>query len=152
MPDDGSAQSSATWPLPKFSFEVNLYGDVASFQEVSGLASETQVIEYRGGNSPQFSTVKMPGIKKYGNITLKKGVFKSDSNFWDWYNQIAMNTIKRAPITISLLDETGAAAMVWTLANAWPTKITATDLKPNGNQITVDTIEIAHEGLAIANS
>jgi phage tail-like protein len=94
----------------------------------------------------------MPGIKKYGNVTLKKGVFKSDNKFWDWFNQIKMNTIKRVPVTISLLDEAGKPTMVWTLTNAWPTKITGTDLKAEGNEVAVETIEIAHEGLTIANS
>lgn len=63
-----------------------------------------------------------------------------------------MNTIKRVPVIISLLDETGKPTMVWTLANAWPTKITGTDLKAEGNEVAVETIEIAHEGLTIANA
>ena len=94
----------------------------------------------------------MPGIKKTGDVTLKKGVFKSDDKFWDWFNQIKMNSIKRVPVTISLLDESGSATMVWTLSNAWPTKITGTDLKSDGNEVAVESIEIAHEGLAIVNS
>ena len=60
-----------------------------------------------------------------------------------------MNTIKRVPVTISLLDEGRAPTMVWTLANAWPTKITGTDLKSDGNEVAVESIEIAHEGLKI---
>jgi phage tail-like protein len=63
-----------------------------------------------------------------------------------------MNTIKRVPVIISLLDETGNPTMVWTLNNAWPAKITGTDLKAQGNEVAVETIEIAHEGLTIANS
>lgn len=152
MADDGSAQSTAVWPLPKFYFQVKWDSNVMSFQEVSGLSTETQQIEYRHGDNPVFSTIKMPGIKKFGNITMKKGVFKSDNKFWDWYNQIKMNTIKRIPVTISLLDEAGKPTMVWTLTNAWPTKVTGTDLKAEGNEVAVESIEIAHEGLTIANS
>jgi len=151
MSDDGSAQSTTVWPLPKFHFEVKWDSEVMSFQEISGLDIEAQPIEYRHGDSPEFSTIKMPGIKKTGNVTMKKGVFKSDNKFWDWFNQIKMNTIKRVPVTISLLDETGAPTMVWTLANAWPTKIQATDMKSDGNEVAVESIEIAHEGLVIAN-
>ena len=62
-----------------------------------------------------------------------------------------MNTIKRLPVTISLLDEGGNATMVWTLTNAWPTKITGTDLKSEGNEVAIESIEIVHEGLTIAN-
>jgi len=152
MADDGSAQSTTVWPLPKFYFQVKWDANVMSFQEVTGLSTETQQIEYRHGDNPVFSTIKMPGIKKFGNITMKKGVFKSDNKFWDWYNQIKMNTIKRIPVTISLLDEAGKPTMVWTLTNAWPTKITGTDLKAEGNEVAVESIEIAHEGLTIANS
>jgi phage tail-like protein len=63
-----------------------------------------------------------------------------------------MNTIKRVPVTISLLDEAGAPTMVWTLTNAWPTKITATDLNAEGNEVAIESIDIAHEGLTIANA
>lgn len=152
MADDGSAQSTSVWPLPKFYFQVKWDSNLMSFQEVSGLDTETQVIEYRHGDNPVFSTIKMPGIKKFGNITMKKGVFKSDNKFWDWYNSIKMNTIKRIPVTISLLDEAGKPTMVWTLNNAWPTKVTGTDLKADGNEVAVESIEIAHEGLTVANS
>jgi phage tail-like protein len=152
MADDGSAQSTTVWPLPKFYFQVKWDSQVMQFQEISGLDVEAQPIEYRHGDSKEFSTIKMPGIKKNGNVTMKKGVFKSDNKFWDWFNQIKMNTIKRVPVTISLLDETGSPTMVWTLANAWPTKITGTDLKSDGNEVAVESIEIAHEGLTIANA
>ncbi len=152
MADDGKTQSATVWPIPKFRFEVKWNKDVMSFQEVSGLDVEAQPIEYRHGDSPAFSVLKMPGIKKYGNITMKKGVFAKDNKFWDWFNQIKMNTIERIPVTISLLDEEGKPTMVWSLTNAWPTKITGTDLKSDGNEVAVETIEIAHEGLTVANA
>jgi len=153
MADDGSKQATDTtlWPLPKFRFQVKWDDKEMSFEEVSGLDVEAQPIEYRAGNSPVFSTVKMPGLKKYGNVTMKKGIFKSDNKFWDWLNQIKMNTIKRVPVTISLLDEEGSPTMIWKLQNAWPTKITGTDLKAQGNEVAVESIEIAHEGITIEN-
>ena len=151
MADDGSNQSTAVWPIPKFRFEVRWDDAVILFQEVSGLDVEAQPIEYRHGSNPAFDVIKMPGIRKYSDVTMKKGVFRSDNRFWDWFNQIKMNTIKRKPVTISLLDEAGAPTMVWTLANAWPTKITGTDLKSTGNEAAVETIVIAHEGLTVAN-
>jgi len=149
MADDGSAQSKVVWPLPKFYFQVKWGDQEMKFQEVSGLDMEAQPIEYRHGDSKEFSVIKMPGIKKTGNVTMKKGVFKKDNKFWVWFSDIKMNIIKRVPVTISLLDEGGAPAMIWTLANAWPTKITGTDLKSDGNEVAVESIEIAHEGLKI---
>lgn len=146
--------NSATWPLPKFRFEVDFGAGMnkVSFQEVSGLEAENQIIEYRHSNSRQFSAIKMPGIAKYGNVTLKKGVFVNGSAFWNWIDQIKMNTIKRRTIVIKLLDEAGGVTMQWTLNNAWPTKITSTDLKSDGNEVAVDTLEIAHEQLIISNT
>lgn len=122
------------------------------FQEVSGLDAQSEEIKYRHGDSPEFSTIKMPGMKKVGNVTMRKGTFKSDNKFWDWFNQIKMNTIKRLPVTISLLDETGSPTMVWSLTNAWPTKITGTDLKSEGSEVAIETLEIVHEGLTVASS
>ncbi len=98
MADDGSVQSTSVWPLPKFYFSVKWGDQAMSFQEVSGLDTEAQIIEYRHGDNPVFSTIKMPGIVKTGNVTMKKGVFLNDNKFWVWYNQIKMNTIKRLAI------------------------------------------------------
>ena len=151
MPDDVSAQSAATWPLPKFYFQVEWDSTPMSFQEVSGLDVEVQAIEYRHGNSREFSVVTMPGLKKTGNVTMKKGVIRSDGKFWESFGQIGTNTIKRVPVTISLLNQAGAPTMVWTLTNAWPTRITGTDLKLDGSEMAVESIEVAHEGLTVAN-
>jgi phage tail-like protein len=60
-----------------------------------------------------------------------------------------MNTIERWAVIIKLLDQNGDAVVTWTLNNAWPTKISATDLKSDGNEVAIDSIEIAHEGLTI---
>jgi phage tail-like protein len=139
------------WPLPKFYFSVVIDGEECPFQEVSGLETETQTIEYRHENSKIFSAIKMPGIAKYGNVTLKKGSFTKNNSFWSWYSQIKMNAIKRATIVINLLDEKGNATMTWTLQNAWPTKITGVEIKSDGNEVSVDSIEIAHEGISIKN-
>lgn len=151
MATDGSTQSDNVWPIPQFHFKVELDGIGNSFQEVSGLNVESTPIEYRAGDSKAFSPVKMPGLKKHGNVTLKKGVFVNDNKFWEWFNAIKMNVIARKPMTISLLDEEGNATMVWKLLNAWPTKITGADLKSTGNEVAVETIEVVHEGLTIEN-
>lgn len=137
--------------MPKFYFQVKIDNTEITFQEVSGLDMEAQVIEYRHGNSSEFSTIKMPGLKKSGNVTLKKGVFKGDNFLWTWFAEVKLNTIERKTVVISLLDELNKPTMVWTLKNAWPTKITGTDLKSDGNEVAVETLELAHEGIAITN-
>jgi len=146
-------KQDAVWPLPKFYFSVKL-GDLpdVTFQEVDGLDSETQIIEYRHGNSPVFYPIKMPGLGRVGNVTMRKGIFVNDNNFWSWYSSIKMNTIKRQTVVINLLDENGAPKRTWTLNNAWPTKITGTDMKSEGNEVAVESIEIAYETLDVKAS
>lgn len=143
---------TSNWPLPKFHFSVD-FGNITNipFQEVSGLETETQIIEYRHSASPSFSAIKMPGIVKVGNVTFKRGVFVNDNSFWNWLNNIKMNVVKRQNITVKLLDESGSPTMTWILQNAWPTKISATDLKSDGNEVAIEVIEVAHEGLVIHN-
>jgi phage tail-like protein len=152
MADDGSKQGP-TWPMPKFRFEVDLGTELkgVAFQEVSGMDVENQIIEYRNSNSPLFSPEKMPGLVKYSNVSMKRGVFVNDNSFWNWHAEIKMNTIKRRTVIIRLLDETGKVTMQWSLNNAWPTKISSTDLKSDGNEVAIDTLEIAYEELVIAN-
>ena len=145
----GEVQDS-NWPLPKFYFSVTLGADdKVSFQEVDGLESETQVIEYRHGNSPIYAPIKMPGLAKVGNVTMRKGIFVNNNKFWAWYSEIKLNTIARRTVVVNLLDETGNPKMVWTLNNAFPTKVTGTDLKSEGNEVAVESIEIAYETLVV---
>lgn len=140
-----------TYPLVKFHFSVEWGGTNIGFTEVSGLDIETQVIEYRSGASPEFSKIKMPGLQKYSNITLKRGSFANDNEFYQWYNTVNLNTIERRDITISLLNEEHEPVVVWKVKNAFPIKVQSTNLKGDGNETAIETLEIAHEGLTIQN-
>ncbi|RGN31248.1 phage tail protein [Bacteroides oleiciplenus] len=152
MAEDGAAQSASTqaWPLPSFYFKVSVtdVGDI-SCSEVSGLETEYEMIEYRAGDSPIFTKQKMPGMRKASDVTLKKGVFKDDKAMWDWINSIKLNTIKRATVTISLLDESGKPVKTWELTNAWPKKITVEGFKADGNTAAIETLILAHEGVTV---
>jgi len=150
MADERSTEAGPLWPLPQFHFRVQWGTDTMSFQEVSGLDVETQPIEYRHGDGPEFSAIGMPGIKKAGKIIMKRGVFDSSGNIRNWLERIETNAIERKAATITLIDESGAPAMRWTLANAWPTKVTGTKPRPEGSEVAIESIEFAHEGLTIA--
>jgi phage tail-like protein len=141
------------WPMPKFGFEVTIgsQSSAASFQELSGLDTETQPIEYRNNDSKLFSSIKMPGVSRVGNVTLKKGLFMNDNSFWDWYNSIKMNTIKKETVTIQLMDEKRKPTMTWTLTNALPVKITGTDLKSDNNEVAIESLELVFEEFTIRN-
>ena len=152
MAEDGAAQSGTTqaWPLPSFYFKVSVtdVGDI-SCSEVSGLETEYDMIEYRAGDSPVFTKQKMTGMRKASDVTLKKGIFKDDKAMWDWINSIKLNTIKRATVTISLLDESGKPVKTWELTNAWPKKITVEGFKADGNTAAIETLILAHEGVTV---
>ena len=154
MADNGSAQSASTqaWPLPSFYFKVSIsnVGDI-SCSEVSGLETEFEEITYRAGDSPVFTKLKMPGLRKASDVTLKKGQFKDEKAMWDWLNQVKLNIIQRETVTISLLDESGSPVKTWELTNAWPKKITIEGFKSDGNTPAIETLVIAHEGVTLAS-
>jgi phage tail-like protein len=139
------------YPIVKFHFQVEWGGTKIGFTEVSGLDVETEVVEYRHGASPEYFKTKMPGMQKYSNITLKRGTFSSDNEYFAWWNTVKLNTIERRDITISLLNEEHSPVVVWKVKNAWPTKIQSTDLKADGNEVAIESMELVHEGLSIQN-
>ena len=144
----GSAETTASIGIgSKFYFEV-LWGDaVMHFQEITGLEFESTTVQ---GDSPSVSVI--PGMRKFSNVTLRRGTFKPDAKVWAWFNQLKMNTARRVPVTIRLLDEAGSTPMVWTLANAFPTQITSTDLKAEGGEVAVESMVVVYEGLTISNA
>ena len=142
----------ADYPIPKFHFQVEWGGTKLGFSEVSGLNVETDVIEYRDGVMPEYSKLKMPGMQKFGNVTLKRGVFQKDNEFFDWWNTVKLNKIERRDVVISLLNEEHAPVLTWKIKNAWPVKVQSTDLKADGNEVAIETLELAHEGLKMEMS
>jgi phage tail-like protein len=144
------------YPIPKFHFVLDWGGTRIGFTEVTGLDFETQVIEYRAGDAPLYHKTKQPGLTKYTDITLKRGTFVGDFEFFQqWQNTFMFQEGKatyRRTVTIKLLDEEHKAAITWTVHNAWPSKIQSTDLKADGNEVAIETMVLSHEGLAIVLS
>jgi phage tail-like protein len=139
------------YPLSKFHFSVDWSGTKLGFTEVSGLDVETEVIEYRHGNSTEYHKLKMPGMQKYSDITLKRGTFNGDNEFFKWWAEVALNQVTRRDLTISLLNENHEPVVTWKVKRAWAKKVQPTDLKSDGNETAIESIEIAHEGLTIQN-
>ena len=139
------------YPIPVFHFKAEWGGKNVSFSEVSGLTQEVQMIEYRHGNSPDYATIKMPGLHKHSNITMKRGISKGDNEFFKWLNTVKLNTVDRRDLTISLLNENHEPVMVWKAHNAFPVKVDGPGLKASGNEVAIESIEIAHEGVVLQN-
>lgn len=141
----------AQYPLPAFHFTVEWGGKRVGFSEVSGLTQEIQAIEYRDGSFPEYSSIKMPGLRKFSNITLKRGIVKADNDFFKWLSTVKLNTVDRRDLVISLLNEEHQPVMVWKTHNAFPVKVEGPSLKASGNEVAIESIEIAHEGLELQN-
>lgn len=141
-----------TYPLSKFHFTVDWGGSRIGFTEVTGLDKSLDVIEYRDGATPEYHKIKMPGLQKFSNVTLKRGTFQGDNEFYKWINTVQKNNIERRDLLISLLNENHEPVVSWRIKNAWPVKVQSTDLKADGNEVAIETLELAHEGLEIEMS
>jgi phage tail-like protein len=139
------------YPIPKFHFRVEWGGERLGFTEVTGLDMQVEAIEYREGSSPEYSKIKMPGMHKFSNITLKRGSVAGDSDFYKWINTISLNQAERRDVIISLLNETHSPVLTWRAKNSFPIKLQASDLKSDGNEVAIETLELAHEGLSLVN-
>lgn len=140
---------AVAYPVSVFHFQVEWGGTRIGFTEVSGLTIELQTIDYREGNSLEYHVTKMPGIPQYSNISLKRGVFAADNEFFQWLNTVKKNKIDRRDLTISLLNEEHEPIMVWKVKEAWPCKVEGPTLNSTGNEVAIETIELCHEGLSI---
>jgi phage tail-like protein len=138
------------YPIPRFQFQVDWGGAKISFTEVTGLVMEREKIEYRHSDSKDFNKISMPGMAKNNNITMKRGKFESDFDFNSWLDEIANERIeKRRDVVIRLLNEKHTPVAAWSATRCFPVKVTASDLKSDANEIAVESIELAHEGLKL---
>lgn len=134
------------YPHGRFRYKVEIDGIAAGgFSEASGFDASIDVIEYREGDMVT-TPLKIPGLKKYGNITLKQGLADS-MELYNWIMEGINGAVQRKTITITLLDEEEAPAASWQVINAWPVKYTAPDFNATASEIAIESLEIAHEGL-----
>lgn len=142
-----SRQGGAKDPFRSYRFRVEIDGiQRLGFRECSGLDSTQDPVEYREGNEI-ITTRKLPGLNKFSNITLKWGI-ADDREIWDWRKQAADGTLAaRKNVAIILIDQSGQDAVRWNVREAWPTKWTGPSFNATGNEVAIDTLEIAHEGI-----
>ena len=134
-------------PYGNFAFLLEIDGITsAGFSECTGTNAEISPIEYREGNE-SLTPRKLPGLNKYSNVTLKRGV-TDDLDLFNWFNAGASGDVDRKQtMSIVLLDEQRNEAVRWNLLNAWPCKYIAADLKANTSEIAIESVELCHEGL-----
>lgn len=153
------------YPLTKMNFLVHVdqVDGSAAFSEVTGIEATVDVIEFRQGNAHSLSPVKIPGLVKHGNVTLKMG-YTLDSAFKTWIQECVSSTrgmMPRYTVTIEMIDINGGSPQqlsntvtgtrIWQLSNAWVAKYQAPDLNALQSEVAIETVEIAYEELTIPN-
>lgn len=134
-------------PLPVFSFLVDLgMGGEAFFRNVSGLRYETEVVPVRAGGV-NVTTFNLVGATKWSNIVLKQG-FTRSSKLIQWREEwIYGLKPKRVDGTITLLDTALQAKAQWSFARGWPCKWDISEFDASKSELSIETLEIAHDGL-----
>jgi phage tail-like protein len=135
-------------PLLSFNFIVNIQGIEMGFSEISGLTSESNVVEYRNGT--ETNTVrKLPGLVKYVPIVLKRGMTPNGKDVWKWRKTVIDGKTERRSGTITLLDEAREPKLVWRFYEGWPSKLEGPGLNATDNKVAIESMEISHEKVEI---
>jgi len=133
-----------TDPFLNFNFRVEIDGiQVAAFHECSGLDSSIDVIEHREGGGP---IRKLPGNTKFSNITLKRGVTDS-RELYDLHLACIDGQVQRRNGSVVLMDRDDNEVARWNFVQAWPAKWVGPSLTAEGNDVAIETLELAHEGI-----
>ena len=150
MPDSKNSVASQTNKVHHSAlFKVEFQGLTVQegyFASVTGFSSQADVLEYPEGGQNTF-VHRLPTRVKQGNITLKRGVIP-DSVLYEWFQK---STVQVEPVTlvITLLDTAMKPVKVWNLINAYPVKWTGGDLNASSTEILTESLEVAHNGIAI---
>jgi phage tail-like protein len=140
-------------PYPHFNFLIEVEGldadgPRAGFSEVSGLGVSIEPIEYRSGNEREITVRKLPGLKTFSDVTLKRGVI-GDLAFWSWIKAAMDGQVERRNVVITLLSEAREPVLRWRLQRAWPCKYEGPSLHAGSSDVALETLVICHEGLEL---
>jgi phage tail-like protein len=136
-------------PYRAFNFVLEIDGvPRGAFSEVGGLTADGDAADYREGTDVQPNVRKLPALRKYPNITLKRG-YTADKSLWQWYQNIFNGVPDRRNVTIVLMNERREPVLRWNAENAWINKIEGPALKAAGNEVAMESLELVHEGLTL---
>jgi phage tail-like protein len=138
-------------PLVQAHFYVSVDGHLNNmvFREASGIGSESEIVEYKGSGQNDYHTIQaIPGRLKWQKINLKRGITDS-MDAWNWRKLVEQGNVEgaRANGSVVMVDQNGAEVARWNFVRAWPTKITGPSLNSSTNEVGIEELEIAHEGL-----
>lgn len=135
-----------TDPIRNFRFRVEIEGITqAGFSECTGGESTIAPVDFRLGNDPMHVR-KLTGLTAYANVTLKWGVTDS-LDLYDWWKATRDGQVVRKTVTIVVQDESGADRATIEVLQAWPCKYDTSDLNAKGNEVLIEMLELANEGI-----
>ena len=136
-------------PYRNFIFKVEIDGITqAGFSEATGYDHSNDVVEYREGDEVTTAR-KLPGLAKYGDVTLKWGLTDS-RELWDWRQAIIDGKVERKNISVIVHDSQGNPKVRWQFIRAWPSKLDAADMNAKGHEVAVMQMTLSHEGMTQA--
>jgi len=136
-------------PYRSFNFQLEIDGvPLGAFSECSGLTAEGDATDYREGTDIPLNVRKLVGLRKYTNLTLKRG-YTQDKALWAWFGNIVNGIPDRRNVTIILMNEQRQPVLRWHAENAWINKIEGPALKASSNDVAMESLELVHEGLSI---
>lgn len=131
-------------PFASFNFLIEIDGVIqAGFSECSGLDLTTDPVEYRNGDE-DIRVRKLPGLKKFSNITLKRG-YTNSRHLWEWRKLVMDGRTRRASGSITLLNEQREPVLRWLFMEGWPSKWSGPTLNAKNNEVAIETLEIVCE-------
>jgi phage tail-like protein len=134
-------------PLVGFHFSLDVSGLTGYFSEVSGLGSETELIESKGVTEKgKDVVVKVPGRLKWENIVLKRGI-TSNMDIWKWRKAVEDGKVddNRKSGSVIMYDQALKKVAQWDFVGAWPSKVTGPQPKADSNQIGIEEMTLVHE-------
>ena len=136
-------------PYRGYNFELQIDNVTrGAFSEVGGLTADGDSVDYREGTDLQSNVRKLMGLRKYANITLKRG-YTQDRQLWSWYTNVMNGVPDRRNVTIVLMNERREPVLRWHAENAWINKIEGPALKASSNDVAMESLELVHEGLSL---
>ena len=136
-------------PYRGFNFRVEIDNiTVGAFSDVSGLSSDGDIVEYREGTDRELHVRKLMGLRKFSNIMLKRG-YTDNRELWNWRNNIVNGTPDRRNGAIVLMDEERNDMLRWEFEGGWIHKIDGPTFNAKGNDVTIESLEIVIESLAL---
>lgn len=152
MAEDKQSDINSNYPISSFRYKATIGGDEINFSEISGLTLEYETTEYKEASSTGVKTIQVAGQRNAPSLTLKRGLFEKSLQLYDWFNSIHTDNFTKKDVIISMLNNTNAVVMTWTVANAFPTKFEGPSLDASSNEVSFQSIDIKGDSIVVANA